>query len=92
MKLVGLNPRDVAMLQQPRGSLAGLGVVVGGGYRTRQTAAHHVADTQKHEIEPGPVGPEVVLMRVSGTDEERRDQYANDRHNINNESRCLESS
>src|SRR6476620_4792314 len=57
-----------------------------------QTAAHHVADTQQHNVEPCPIGPEVVLMRVSGTDEERREQYADDRHHINDEFRCLESS
>ena len=30
-------------------------------------------------------------MRVSGTDEEGRDQYADDRHYIGDEFRCLES-
>src|SRR6185312_14606453 len=49
----------------------------------RQTAAHHVADGQKHDIEPCPVGAEVVLMRVGGTDEERRDQHADDSHDVN---------
>jgi len=31
-------------------------------------------------------------MRVSGTDEERREQYADDRHHISDEFRCLEGS
>ena len=31
-------------------------------------------------------------MRVSGTDEERREQYADDRHYISDEFCCLESS
>src|SRR6476661_6473765 len=57
-----------------------------------QTAAHYVADAQQHNVEPGPIGPEVVLMRVSGTDEEGREQHADDRHHINDEFCCLESS
>src|SRR6185437_4460676 len=57
-----------------------------------QTAAHHVADAQQHNVEPCPIGPKVVLMRVGGTDEEGRDQYADDRHQINDEFCCLESS
>src|SRR6185312_8191741 len=57
-----------------------------------QTAAHHVADAQQHNVEPCPIGPEVVLMRVRGTDEEGRHQYADDRHHINDEFCCLESS
>ena len=58
----------------------------------RQTAAHHVADTQKHDEKPCPVGPEVVLMRVGGTDDEGSDEYAYDRYDINDEFCCLESS
>jgi hypothetical protein len=56
----------------------------------RQAAAHHVADAQNHDVEPRPVGSEVILMRVSGTDEGRRDQYTNNRNDINDEFRCLE--
>src|SRR6476661_7538714 len=57
-----------------------------------QTAAHHVADTQQHNVEPCPIGPEVVLMRVGGTDEEGREQHADNRHHISDEFCCLESS
>jgi hypothetical protein len=58
----------------------------------RQTAAHHVADTQKHDEKPCPVGPEVVLMPVGGTDDEGSDEYADDCYDINDEFCCLESS
>jgi len=56
----------------------------------RQAAAHHVADAQNHDVEPRPVRSEVILMRVSGTDEGRRDQYTNNHNDINDEFRCLE--
>jgi len=57
-----------------------------------QTAAYHVADAEQHNVELGPIGAEVILMRVGGTDEERREQYADDRHHISDEFCCLESS
>ena len=58
----------------------------------RQSAAHHVADAKEDDVKPCSVGPEVVFMRVSGTDEEGREQHTDNRHDINDEFRCLETS
>lgn len=67
----GSRLRVVVCRNYDPSAASGSVVVVMAAAGLRQPAAHHVADGEKDDVEPCPVGPEVVLMRVGGADEER---------------------